>query len=394
MRHPDERALTAARTSGARWVPALGCTDKPRSRRYGDRVSVFPSQQEIGEPLLAFLQEVFGPGGYAEPPLAMTAGNDTQVYALRLEGVAEPLVLRVFGSGSDPRRPAFEGTLQNALAAQGLPVPRARAICTDPCVIGAPFFVMDRLPGSPIYGDVIELDAGGVPMADWKQMLRHGTGMLVDLPRLFAEVCLRIHAVGAKPVVAALEAAGLPWQELTVEGRLAKLTGRVDEYALAGLVPGVAWLTEQRPSPEPDAVLCHCDMQPLNLLMERGEVRGIIDWANASLGPPELDLAWIRAMFLTLELPLPGPIRLLERQIARFLSERVIRIYEREEPIDRSVIGYHEAFRSLFGLSSLAEQVVRGESIRDAWNSPGSINRVIAHVRERTGLEVSIPWPE
>jgi hypothetical protein len=38
--------------------------------------------------------------------------------------------------------------------------------------------------------------------------------------------------------------------------------------------------------------------------------------------------------------------------------------------------------------------VVRRVPIRDAWNSPSAIARVVAHVRERTGVEVSIPWLE
>ncbi len=103
----------------------------------------------------------------------MTPGNDTQVYALRLDRIDEPLVARVFRRGSDARRPIFEATLQNALAEQGLPVPRARATCSDPNVIGAPFFVMDRSPGLPLYGDTIGIDEDGVPRADWQRMLRH-----------------------------------------------------------------------------------------------------------------------------------------------------------------------------------------------------------------------------
>ena len=126
-----------------RAVPASSCTDSGCTSRYGDSaMTVFPSEAEIREPLLAFLQDVLGPCRYAEPPTPMTPGNDTQVLALRLDGINEPPVLRIFGRGSDPRRPVFEATLRNALADQGFPCPGARAICSDPSVIGPPFLSM------------------------------------------------------------------------------------------------------------------------------------------------------------------------------------------------------------------------------------------------------------
>ena len=89
-------------------------------------VTVFPSEAEIREPLLALLQDAPGPCRYTEPPAPMTPGNDTQVYALRLDRIDEPLVARVFRRGSDARRPIFEATLQNALAEQGLPLAPGR----------------------------------------------------------------------------------------------------------------------------------------------------------------------------------------------------------------------------------------------------------------------------
>ena len=356
-------------------------------------MNVFPNEAEIREPLLAFLQETLGSHHYAQPPSPMAPGNDTQVHSLRLDD-GGPLVLRVFRRGSDPRRATFESTVQNALAVQGLPVPRAMATCTDPDVIGAPFFVMERLPGTPLYGTTFGTDGDGIPRAHWRRMLRQGGGMLFDLPKLLAEVDLRIHGVETKPVIEALEAAGLSWQEVTASGRIRDLAGRIDAYSLEGLRPGLNWLREHPPETASDDVVCHGDMQPLNLLIDSGQLSGIVDWANMSLGPPELQIGWTRAMYLTIELPLPGPVRFLERRIAEHVSSRYTGVYGRARKIDRDVLGYYEALRSLYGLGFLGEMVVRRVPIRDAWNSPSAIARVVAHVRERTGVEVSIPWLE
>ncbi len=357
-------------------------------------MTVFPSEAEIREPLLAFLQHELGSSRYVEPPTCMTPGNETLVLALRLEGIEQPLVARVFRRGSDPRRPVLEGTLQNALADQGLPVPRAVAICSDPGVIGAPFFVMERAAGLPLYGDSIGTDEDGIPQADWRRIIAQGGEMLFDMPRLLAEICLRIHAVPTKPVIAALESAGVPWREITVDGLIERFGQVVEECALEGLRPAIDWLGEQRPAGESDEVVCHRDMQPLNLLMEGNDLRGIIDWAGAAIAPRELELGWTRGTFLTIELPVPRALRFLERPIAAILAGRFTRVYERARPIDREAVAYYEAFRSLAGLLFLAERVVRKEPIRDAWNSTAGVARVIAHVREHTGLDVSIPWPE
>jgi aminoglycoside phosphotransferase (APT) family kinase protein len=360
---------------------------------YGDGMRVFPSESEISGPLLDFLRDTLGAQSYAESPTPMTPGNDTQVYALQVEGTEQPLVLRVFRRGSDPRRPAFEATLQNALADEGLPVPRARAVSSDPSVIGAPFFVMDRVAGTPLYAEAISIDDAGIPQADWAQLLRQGSNLLFDMPRVLAEVCLRIQEIGAKPIVSAFEEAGLRWQELTVEGRIRLFTDRVEQHALDGLRPAIDWLADYQPVADGHDVVCHCDVQPLNLMMSGKELCGILDWANGSLGPPELEIGWTRAMFLTISLPLPAPLRFLERSIAGLIATRYTRIYERSRPVDRDAIAYYEALRSLIGLSILGEYIAKGETIRDAWNSPTAVTRLVSHVRDRTGLEVSIPWP-
>lgn len=377
-------------------VPHPTCTDKEHASRYGDpTMTDFPGEAEIREPLLRFLQDVIGPCRYLEPPTPMTRGNDTQVHSLRLDGIDEPLVLRVFQKGSDPRRPVFEATLQNALAEQGLPVPRARAIGSDPSLIGAPFFVMERSPGATLYGDAISTDPDGVPKADWRQILRQGGNMLFDMPRVFAEVCLRVHAVDTKLVVAALESVGFQRDEISLQPLLERIQRQVDCCGLEGLRAALGWLRESRPTwKSEDEVLCHCDVQPLNLLMEEGELCGIIDWANALLGPPELEVGWSRAMYLTLELPLPGPLRPFERPIARLITGRFTRAYARGRSLDLEAVGYFETFRSILTLSYLGEQAVLGESIRDAWNSAGAIARLVRHVRERAGVDVSIPWRE
>lgn len=354
----------------------------------------FPCEDEIRGPLLGFLEDVLGPSAYAEPPTAMTPGNDTQVYAFRMSEPAHPLVLRVFRIGEDPKRPMFEATLQNALADQGLPVPRARAVGSDPSILGAPFFVMDRVPGRALYDEAISLADSGAPEVDWRAMLKQGREMLFGIPRVLADVALATHALDVAPIVAALTGAGLDPSEITGDGRLRELRERVASCCLDGLRPGVTWLEDNRPESDARDVICHCDLQPLNLIVSGGELRGILDWANASIGPPELEIAWSRATYLTLDMPIPKAIHLLERPVAEVLAGRITRAYARVRPLDPIVVTWYEVLRSLVALSTLAARRMKEEQIRDAWNTGTAIRRTFDHVKRRSGVEVSIPWPE
>ncbi|MEP6872567.1 MAG: hypothetical protein ABI939_12065, partial [Anaerolineaceae bacterium] len=72
----------------------------------------------LDRPALAFL----------EPPLQLTGGHDTTIFAFQLKGAPPDcsgrLVLRVFDEGSSARA-RFEGAAQTAIAELGYPAPRA-----------------------------------------------------------------------------------------------------------------------------------------------------------------------------------------------------------------------------------------------------------------------------
>lgn len=51
----------------------------------------------------------------------------------------------------------------------------------------------------------------------------------------------------------------------------------------------------ERPAPAEEPVLPHRDFHPGNVLWQDRELRGVVDWVNASLGPREADLGHCRA---------------------------------------------------------------------------------------------------
>ncbi len=106
------------------------------------------------EPLRAFLDEHgIGSGDIEATPLGDGRSNVT--YLLRRDG-AEVVLRR-------PPRPPWppsahdvlrEARLLRALAPAGVRVPEVLAVGEDEAVIGAPFYVMERLEGSVVTDDL------------------------------------------------------------------------------------------------------------------------------------------------------------------------------------------------------------------------------------------------
>ena len=397
------RASFAGATADARtlWpgdlAPRTFRSTAARSNREGRTENDPPPAlaNDIAGPLLEFLRRQFGSCVYAEPLSPLRRGNEAIVYTFRVAGLRppldRPLVLRLFRSGSDPQQVLAQSAIQDAIAEQSFPAPKVYATDAGDDALGGPFLLMERLPGEPLYGDILDVDERGVPRAKPGRLVRRGIEMLMGLPRRVAELELRLHELRTAPVMAALDRAGVPWWGLTPAGRLTWAGSQIDVHGLEGLRPGLDWLWQNLPNMPDELVVCHGDLHPLNLLIREGEVSGVLDWSMTALAPREFEIGWMRATYLTIPLPLPGPLRFAERAIAAHLARRFSTSYARRRPIDGAVLPYYEAFRSLVGLTSLGARVARGEAIRDAWNSPQAIARVLEHFLRLTGIEAAVP---
>src|SRR4030095_11862538 len=124
-----------------------------------------------GRALVEFLRELLGAPALdlAAPPTPLSGGFDTSIYAIRLRDApalfAGPLVLRIMAPyGAPGPRVLRERAIQNAVASQGYPAPQVLAATTDPVPLGAPFLLMERLPGRVLV-DAQRVGMGGVLVA-------------------------------------------------------------------------------------------------------------------------------------------------------------------------------------------------------------------------------------
>ncbi|MCW2692815.1 MAG: putative aminoglycoside phosphotransferase [Mycobacterium sp.] len=173
---------------------------------------------------------------------------------------------------------AREHRVIRALGPTPVPVPRTLHLCTDPAVLGAPFYVMERVVGIHVVGD---FPPGYAHEPDQRRAVAHG---LID-------VLGDLHSVDPDSV--GLSDFGRP------EGFAARQVRRWTQQWEAtrdrdrpGLDALAARLAETVPEPQ-RAGIVHGDYRLDNCLLdpeEPGRIRAVLDWEMSTLGDPLTDI--------------------------------------------------------------------------------------------------------
>lgn len=328
-----------------------------------------PRAQEFARALVAHLRDALASPAVdlAEGPAGISGGFDTDIYALGLRGAppsfAGPLVLRLLRPHHDPARVLREEATQNAVADLGYPAPRVRLASADSAILGAPFLLMERLPGRPL------LEARAVRMG-----------------AVLADVQLRLHALDPAPLARVLGHA------VTLDGYFDALAGRVQRGGLGGLTPLLGWLRAHRPA-EDALAICHGDFHPQNVLAERGGVTAVLDWPNALIADPAFDVASTLNILRFVPAGLtsmPRPLRELARVFQPLLARRYLARYRRRRAIDDARLAYYQTAAALRALVRAAE------SRRGVGGAPSALDaspyaaRLFEHVRRVTGVALSL----
>jgi aminoglycoside phosphotransferase (APT) family kinase protein len=324
-------------------------------------------RQELRRPALDF----------AERPVAVTGGFDTQIYAFRLTAAppeySGPLILRLLHAHHDPARALRERATQNALAEFGYPAPRVLLASADLTVLGGAFLIMPRLDGRPL--PKVSIGA---------------------MARVLAELQARLHDLDPVAFLRAVTRDGLEPRSLTFDAHLAYLTERAAHGGLVGLAPGLEWLARRRPPrPEPRAV-CHGDFHPFNILVDGEGVTGVLDWPHAIVADPAFDVATTLIILRLVPMDVAGlatPLRWLANAARPLLVAGYLRHYGRRRPLDRGKLAYYEA-------AACMKALVRAGELRGGLAGPNVANvlfesaytaRVLSRFRALTGITPSLP---
>ncbi|MEU5421143.1 phosphotransferase family protein [Streptomyces sp. NPDC020667] len=269
-------------------------------------------------------------GGRSNLTYAVTDGTGRWV-------VRRPPLGHVLATAHDMRR---EHRVISALHPTPVPVPRALLLCEDESVVGAPFYVMDFVAGTPYRS------AG--------QLAALGPGRTRRVVLSLADTLVELHAVD--PAAAGLADFGRPegflerqlrrWGKQLAASRERELPG-IDELhtALAAALPV---------SPAPTVV--HGDYRLDNVLVGADDtVRAVLDWEMSTLGDPLTDLGLL--VMYSEQRPVPGsPIATTREAPGHPEPAELVERYAAGSGRDVSALPWYTAF-AYFKLAVILEGI-------------------------------------
>lgn len=209
-------------------------------------------------------------GGSSNLTFRVRSGDDDWI-------LRRPPMSHVLATANDMKR---EWTVQSALRDSDVPVPRIVRTCEDEAVLGAPFYLMERLDG------IVFNDASDVAHLSAAESLAC-SHELVD-------VLARLHAVD--PGAVGLAEFGRPAG--FVERQVRRWTTQWEKAKQRELpeVDEVARLLAAHLPPEGTASIVHGDYSFNNTMFSRTEptrMQAVLDWEMSTLGDPLTDVGMV-----------------------------------------------------------------------------------------------------
>jgi len=249
-------------------------------------------------------QTAFSGTREVDPRYALDEARLGDWLTANVDGYAGPLTVRQFKGGQS--NPTYElttpdrayvlrrkppGTLLasahavdrefrviSALHAQGYPVARPWALCTDEAVIGSMFYVMDKVEGRVLW----DLKLPGMT-PDQRRDIYHAQ----------ADTLAALHAFD--PAAIGLGDYGRPGNYFERQvGRWTKQYRASEIEPIAAMDRLIEFLPATLP-PEGPTRIVHGDFRLDNLILAPGtpEVRAVLDWELSTLGDPMADFSYL-----------------------------------------------------------------------------------------------------
>ena len=299
---------------------------------------------------------------YLGAPLArveiLASGWETTIFEFVLSArssraaampIAAPLVLRFYEGSRALDKSVREVATIEHLAAAGFPVPRPYLFEPDPGPLGAPFLIMQRLTGAPLFASRSFPQAFKTFSLGFLGFVRtqtklHRIATFADCPRAY-------------------RAAGLAPDAPLLDRMLGVIQSRIERGPLPGLKAALDRLREQadrfRAAP---ASLVHMDYHPQNVLVQGLRVTGVIDWVSADCGDRHLDAATASIILATSSMEHPRWMR--DNAAGNFLratfASMYLPLYHAMLPMDLKRFRYCQGVAALMRLSMFGMMRVQG----------------------------------
>jgi Ser/Thr protein kinase RdoA (MazF antagonist) len=289
------------------------------------------SPEQITSKLITYLRDEFRDStiDYASPLTQLKGGFETFMYCFKLENVKKELpqllVLRLFPEYYGPENALWEGSIQNALADEGYPVPRAHLICTDKSILGGAFFIMEFLSGKTL------MTASN------------------NIPELLGKTHAKLHTIDPKFLIKSLKKQGFSKNHYLFSKTFDNDLKTAKNSELPWVLDIVEWLIKNRPSEPKRLAICHGDFHPYNILIQDGKITGVLDWGSTLIADPAMDIA--NTIKLITIFPKYFPLGPEYESVDRNNFSRLyLDAYRSKIPLDNRKVDYYGVVRSLTSL--------------------------------------------
>jgi aminoglycoside phosphotransferase (APT) family kinase protein len=281
------------------------------------------------------------PGGRSNLTYEVSDGADVWI-------VRRPPLGHVLATAHDMAR---EYRVMTALRGTAVPVPETYALCTDVSVVGAPFYVMQRIVGTP-YREAAQLVALGPERTR-------------SISARMLEVLAALHRVD--PASVGLADFGRP------EGFLARQVGRWRKQLDASHsrdLPGAEELHTRLAAgvPAESAVgIVHGDYRLDNILVDDSDrLVAVIDWEMATIGDPLTDLALLVVYQLLGSMPLDIGVSNVTNAPGFLVKDDMIACYAAGSQLDLTRFGFYvglAAYKLAAVLEGIHYRHIHGQTV-------------------------------
>jgi aminoglycoside phosphotransferase (APT) family kinase protein len=258
---------------------------------------------------------------------------------------------------------------------------------TRASILGSEFVIMQNMPGHTLGEELMAPDGRGATQR-LKALLPQLPAKVSDLWTTMAAAQFRLHQLPVGPLESAIESAQLPVRAITLEGRLDSLRMAGTQRVLTGLEPVIAWLEANRPFQNRVAI-CHCDFQPFNVLVDKGRLSGVLDWATTMIGDPAMDVGFTVVAIAEAPVKIPRTFAALVRFKLRAAARAYCRSYRRLADLDKRAVDYYRVFACTSQLRWACQTILRGHGPA-AFASVEGVARLVGHIEAVSGIRLSI----
>jgi len=277
-------------------------------------------------------------------------------------------------------------------------VPRPYLFEPNHGALGAPFLIMQRLGGSPLFGSrsfptafkTFSLGFFSFVRAQARLHKYDSTAAgLREIPHAFPTVA---QSAGNEPPL--------------LDRLLNLIADRVEHGPLPGLREALQRINERAPRfrSSPQSIV-HMDYHPLNVMVDGVQVTGVIDWVNTDVGDRHLDAAMTAVILSSSALEHPRWMRdnLVGNGLRASFAALYMPLYHAMAPMNFERFRYCQAVAALLRLSMLGMMRARGpevvgfrpESISEV--TPAVVRLLSRYATRKSGasarLDMATPQP-